>query len=263
VTSPQPPATSILMAVHDKLLAHYGPQSWWPTRTGSAWEIMLGAVLTQRTTWTNVEMSLSNMLSAWGKESLIEPEIVRHASDEEMAAVLRPTGFYASKFRTLKNLAGYMAGKGGLGGFAGSRQSTEEIRNELLALWGIGPETADAILLYALGRATFIGDAYALRLASRWGLIRPTARYEEVRALFMHNLPHEATLFNEYHALIVTHAKAICRSRPECDICPLNSPLRISWGAILEAEWRCPRMNIAARAPGNLAGSTECILLLL
>ncbi len=252
MTAPRPPAGSLLMAVHDLLLARYGPQSWWPTRTGSAWEIMVGAVLTQRTTWTNVELSLSNMLAAWGRESLIEPEIVRNASDEELAAVLRPTGFYASKFRTLKNLAGYIAGKGGPGGFAGSRQSTDEIRNELLDLWGIGPETADAILLYALGRATFIGDAYALRLASRWGLIRPTAGYEETRALFMNNLPHEAALFNEYHALIVTHAKTICRSRPECEICPLNTPLRVSWGGSLEAEWRCPKINITTRLSGNL-----------
>ncbi len=252
VTAPQPPPGSILMAAHDALLAHYGPQSWWPTRTGSAWEIMLGAVLTQRTTWTNVELSLNNMLAAWGIESLAEPEIVRNTSDQEMAVVLRPTGFYASKFRTLKTLAGYISGKGGLGGFAGSQQSTEEARNELLHLWGIGPETADAILLYALGRATFIGDAYAHRLASRWGLIRPKAGYEETRALFMNNLPHEAALFNEYHALIVTHARTLCRTRPECEICPLNSPSRVSWSGNREAEWRCPRMNIPTRSPGDL-----------
>jgi endonuclease-3 related protein len=253
VTASLPPVGSLLMAIHDALSAHYGPQSWWPTRTGSAWEIMVGAVLTQRTTWTNVELSLGNMLAAWGRESLIEPKIVRHASDEELAAVLRPTGFHTSKIRTLKNLAEYIARKGGLGAFADSRQSTEELRNELLNLWGIGPETADAILLYALGRATFIGDAYALRLASRWGLIRPTAGYKETRELFMNNLPHETALFNEYHALIVTHAKTLCRSRPECEICPLNSPLKVSWGERLEAEWRCPKMNIAARSPGKLA----------
>src|SRR4051812_33890670 len=161
---------------------------------------MLGAVLTQRTTWTNVELSLRNMVKQWGTESLRDPMIVLGTSDEELAAVLRPTGFFASKIKTLKNLAGYAVKKGGIEAFVRSPESTEEIRQELLGLWGIGPETADAILLYALGRPSFVADAYALRLASRWGLVRPNAGYDEVRALFMNNLPRDAALFNEYHA---------------------------------------------------------------
>ena len=234
----------LIIGIHDALLVYYGAQSWWPSRSGSAWEIMLGAVLTQRTTWTNVELSLRNMIARWGLESLTNPGVVLEASDEELTQVLRPTGFFGSKIRTLKNLAGYVVGKGGVEMFVKSTESTGQIREELLALWGIGRETADAILLYALGRPTFIGDAYALRLASRWGLIRPNAGYDEVRALFMENLPHDPALFNEYHALIVQHGKSICRPRPLCDVCPLSNPVEMGETAERMYEWRCPKLGV-------------------
>jgi endonuclease III related protein len=233
---------ALISDIHDALLSYYGPQKWWPSRSGSAWEIMLGAVLTQRTTWTNVELSLANMVAEWGLEGLSDPRAVLEALDQELTAVLRPTGFFASKTRTLKGLAGYVVRKGGAEAFAQSTESTDAIRKELLDLWGIGPETADAILLYALGRPAFVADAYALRLAARWGFIRPTARYKEIRALFTENLPQDATLFNEYHALIVTHAKVLCRPNPLCEVCPLNRPLRI--GERRAIEWHCPRLHV-------------------
>jgi endonuclease-3 related protein len=236
---------SLLVAIHDALLAYYGPQSWWPTRTGSAWEIMLGAVLTQRTTWTNVELSLRNMVERWGTESLRDPRIVLETSDEELAAVLRPTGFFASKIKTLKNLAGYVVNEGGVEALVTSTESTEEMRKELLGLWGIGPETADAILLYALGRPSFVADAYALRLASRWGLVRPNAGYDEVRALFMDNLPRDSALFNGYHALIVQHGKNRCRPKPLCHVCPLSSPISVDETSERRYEWHCSRLGVA------------------
>jgi endonuclease-3 related protein len=231
---------SLLMAIYDALHEYYGPQSWWPSRSGSAWEVMLGAVLTQRTTWKNVELSMLNMVARWGAGSLSDPRVVLEASDGEMAEVLRPTGFFASKPRTLRNLAGYVTGNGGVDAFAKSVKSMEQIRRELLGLWGIGLETADAILLYALGRPSFVADAYALRLVSRWGLVRPNAGYEELRALFMDNLPHDAALFNEFHALIVRHGKEICRPRPLCEICPLNRPIPV--GGI--GTWQCPKVSV-------------------
>src|SRR5262249_34453714 len=112
-------------------------------------------------------------------------------------------------------------------------------RKRLLNVWGVGPETADAILLYALGRPVFVADAYALRLASRCGLIEPGAGYYEVKALFVDNLPGDAALFNEYHALIVAHAKNLCRPRPLCERCPLARPLPLDEGQ----SWRCPRLH--------------------
>jgi endonuclease-3 related protein len=241
-----PALDRLLRAIFEALSEQYGPQNWWPSATGSSWEIMVGAVLTQRTSWTNVELSLANMIATWGPESLTDPRAILEASDEELSRVLRPTGFHTSKPRALKNLARDVLSKGGPDKLASSPDSTEQIRSELLGLWGIGPETADAILLYAHGRPAFIADAYALRLASRWGLIGPMARYEETRALFTDNLPHDARVFNEYHALIVTHAKQICRVRPLCEVCPLNSPLRASGIKGSTSGWRCPKLGVTS-----------------
>jgi endonuclease-3 related protein len=233
---------AVLIAIRDALHGEYGAQAWWPSTTGSIWEIMLGAVLTQRTTWTNVEKSLRRMVDAWGESSLREPQIVLNASEEVLAQVLRPTGFFASKPRTLKALARYVVRRGGLEVLLESNESTETLREELLGIWGIGPETADAILLYGLGRASFVADAYALRLGVRWGLLRRQASYDQIRELFTTNLPRDAALYNEYHALIVRHGKKICRPRPLCEVCPLNMP--ITAGAA--AMWSCPKVGVTA-----------------
>jgi endonuclease-3 related protein len=235
-------ASALLMAIMGALREEYGNQAWWPSRTGSAWEIMLGAVLTQRTTWTNVEMSLRRMVDEWGESSLREPELVLSAPEDEMAQVLRPTGFFSSKPRTLRALAGYVVKKGGLEALLASGESTEALRQELLGLWGIGPETADAILLYGLGRTTFVADAYALRLGVRWGVLTQQTSYDDIRELFMVNLPRDAAIYNEYHALIVRHGKEICRPRPLCEVCPLNRPVPVG-GA---ETWTCPKVGVNA-----------------
>lgn len=235
----------LLIRIYDVLLEQYGPQRWWPSITGSLWEIMLGAVLTQRTTWTNVELSLGNMTAAWGPNSLADPNVVLNASDEAIASIHRPTGFYASKPRTLRGLAGYVATKGGIESLVNSQETTDVLRSEMLSLWGIGPETADAILLYALGRPVFVADAYALRLTARWGLLPPTAGYNDIQSLFMDNLPHDAALFNEYHALLVAHGKNVCRPRARCEICPLNRPVQV--GSTGE-EWVCPKLYTSSRS---------------
>jgi endonuclease III related protein len=238
----------ILRAVYGELLACYGPQNWWPTRTGSPWEIMLGAVLTQRTSWANVELSLENVFALWGEAGLTDPQVVLDAPYDALIEATRPAGFHTSKPQRLKNLARYVLELGGPRLFVNSSQPTAMIRRELLALQGIGPETADAILLYALHRPVFVADAYALRLAARWGLLPLNASYDVVQALFMDNLPHDALPFNEYHALIVAHAKATCRSRPYCERCPFGGPMLVDrvqvGGRAGNERWQCPRRDI-------------------
>jgi endonuclease-3 related protein len=230
----------LLMSIHDVLLTYYGPQSWWPTRTGSAWEIMLGAVLTQHTAWTNVELALDNIQAVWGEEGLRRPEVLLDAPLEALAAAVRAAGFYTQKPRRLQTLARFVAEKGGLEALEASAEETAVLRGELLGLKGIGPETADAILLYALNRPVFVADAYASRLCARWGLLEPKAGYYAVQKLFMDNLPHDAVLFNEYHALIVSHAKALCRPKPLCEACPLNLPVPV--GVEGMESWVCPKL---------------------
>lgn len=230
----------MLLAIYDALSSHYGPQHWWPTRSGSAWEIMLGAVLTQRTTWRNVDIALDNIERAWGERGLSDPQAILSASEEELVKLTRPTGHYKSKPRKLQALARFVLEHGGVQALIESPESTETLRARLLGIWGIGPETADAILLYALNRPMFVADAYALRLASRWGLLKPTAIYKEIQRLFMENLPHDVALFNEYHALIVTHGKELCRPYPLCEACPLNRILPLDVTPTEVNNWRCP-----------------------
>ena len=201
---------------------------------------MIGAVLTQRTSWTNVERALDNISEAWGTEGLSRPEVILEASNDTLQQVLHPTGHYLSKPRKLRELARSVIEIGGVESLQSCTISTEELRSWLLSLWGIGPETADAILLYALNRPIFVADAYALRLSSRWGFLLPDASYAEIQRLFTnHLLPHDATLYNEYHALIVAHGKALCKPRPLCEACPLNHPVPLS---VQQTDtWRCPR----------------------
>ena len=229
-----------LLAIYETLSSHYGPQHWWPTRSGSPWEIMLGAVLTQRTSWRNVDLALSNIESAWGPEGLSDPRVVLNSSQEALVEVTRPAGHFNSKPRKLQALARFVSDYGGLQSLVDSQEATDLLRERLLSIWGIGPETADAILLYALNRPMFVADAYALRLANRWGMLLPNARYEEIQRLFMENLPHDTALFNEYHALIVAHGKELCRPRPLCSLCPLNRSLDLSVLLTDAGNWRCP-----------------------
>ncbi len=240
----------VLLRIYEELLTYYGPRNWWPSRSGSPWEIMLGAVLVQRTSWANVERSLDNIETAWGQAGLARPEQIVAANDEELVKLIRPSGHYNSKPRKLKNLASFVVNAGGLDRFVASQAITSTLRSELLSLWGIGPETADAILLYALGRPIFVADAYALRLAARWGLLPTNATYDEIQALFMNNLPQDADLFGEYHALIVEHGKQTCRPRPRCKVCPLNRPLLVRVHLERGVEWQCPKNNVAQEVRG-------------
>ena len=251
-TARQAHDSALLLAIYRTLLAHYGAQGWWPTVTGSRWEVMLGAVLVQRTTWGNAARALANLRSALGLEGLSDPAALLGLPDDRLAEVLRPAGHFNRKPRTLKLLAGLVLELGGVEALALSNEPAARLRVKLLGTWGIGPETSDAILLYALGRPVFVADAYTLRLGTRWGLLAPNATYDEVQRTFRDNLPVEAALFNEYHALIVEHGKQICRPVPLCDLCPLSKPVALNTGE-QGAAWRCPRKYVVR--DGRAAGA--------
>ena len=205
-----------LAAIYRCLLERYGPRHWWPAET--PFEVCVGAILTQNTNWGNVEKAIANLK----RESLLTPGAIRDTAEGELARIIRPAGFFNLKSRRLKEFVAFLCARhrGSLESmFAGEWRL---LREELLRVRGIGPETCDSILLYAGGKPTFVVDAYTRRLFSHLGLIPPEAPYEVVRAFFMDHLPHDASLFNEYHALIVEHAKSYCRKSPRCTGCPLE-----------------------------------------
>jgi len=183
-------------------------------------------VLTQNTAWSNVEKAIVNLR----KKKLLSPQKMKKVSSGTLRALIRPSGFYNEKTKKLKALVSYlMESCGGNLGKLGSSE-TAFLRKELLAIKGIGPETADSILLYAFGRSVFVIDAYTKRIFERHKLVREDDTYEEMQEFFMKNLPRKAKLFNEYHALIVELGKDYCKkSKPRCRICPLGvvKPLKV------------------------------------
>lgn len=216
---PGPPKARLLMEVFRRLLERFGPQHWWPG--DSPLEVMVGAVLTQNTAWPNVEKAIGKLK----EDGLLSLSGLLSIPEEALAGLIRPCGYFKVKARRLKNLltVGAQRGRGDLKEFLSL--PTEELRETLLAVSGIGPETADSILLYAAGRPVFVVDAYTRRVLSRHGWIRPKASYEEIQALFMERLPRDPSLYNEYHALFVALGKAHCRPSPSCQDCPLEDLL--------------------------------------
>jgi len=206
-----------LHQVYTALYRAYGPQHWWPGDT--PFEVMVGAVLTQNTAWSNVEKAIDNLKA----HDALDPAVITHTPAATLAAWLRPSGYFNIKARRLKNFCAWYLATGGL---APLRQlDTPTLRRALLGVNGIGPETADDILLYAFARPVFVIDAYTRRLFSRLQLVTGEESYEELRHYFEQGLgrsPDKATLFNEYHALIVVHAKQVCRVRPSCAACCLR-----------------------------------------
>jgi endonuclease-3 related protein len=199
--------------VYAALLRRYGPQHWWPADT--PFEVMVGAVLTQNTAWINVERAIANLKA----RDALTPEAILALPDAQLAQLIRPSGYFNVKARRLKDYCHFYLDAGGLDAL--KRQSTQRLRARLLAVRGIGPETCDDILLYAFARPVFVVDAYTRRLFTRLGLLGGDEDYEAIRARFEHALGHDAPLYNEYHALIVRHAKDICRTKPQCDECCL------------------------------------------
>lgn len=193
----------------------YGPQHWWPAN--SPCEVIVGAILTQSTNWQNVERAIENLK----QHNALAPERLYKLSEEKLAELIRPAGYFRQKAKKLKAFIGHLYAQhdGDLREMLS--QPANKLRTELLSIWGIGPETADSILLYAAQKPVFVVDAYTRRVFSRLGVVEPTISYEELQEFFTQRLPRSVKLFNEYHALIVRHGKEVCRPKPRCGYCVL------------------------------------------
>ena len=205
-----------LIRFYEALLARFGPQGWWPGESG--FEVMVGAVLTQNTNWANVEKAIANLK----KENLLDPAALNDISREKLAQLIRPAGYFNVKTKRLKNLIGWFCREyqGSLEALAQSDIS--RLREELLSVNGIGLETADSIILYALGKPTFVVDTYTYRVLVRHGCIDMESDYEQIKEYCEGHLLEEVTLYNEFHALIVRVGKEYCRPKPRCADCPLE-----------------------------------------
>jgi len=205
-----------LKEIYDLLLKRFGPQDWWPGDT--PFEVIVGAILTQNTNWTNVEKAIINIKNA----DSLSPEKLHHIDITKLAALIRPAGYFNIKAKRLKNFLEWFFENydGELVNLEKVR--TSELREQLLSVKGIGPETADSILLYALNRPVFVVDAYTARVCARHQLISEDADYHQIQETFESNLPSDIQLFNEYHALLVRTGKDYCKPTPKCEECPLN-----------------------------------------
>jgi endonuclease III related protein len=206
-----------LLDLYRRLLDRFGPQGWWPG--DSPFEVALGAILTQNTNWQNV----SRVMAALKAEGELDPVALTEMPEAELANRFRPAGYYNLKARRVKNFLDFLASR-----FANSLdhmaiEDLEPLRAELLGIHGIGPETADSILLYALHKPTFVVDAYTFRILSRHDLVTEPCSYEELRQLFMERLPVQVPLYQEFHALLVRLGKKFCRPQPRCAGCPLEN----------------------------------------
>ena len=213
---PQP----ILRDYYDALYATYGPQHWWPGRT--AFEKIVGAILTQNTSWSNVEPCIENLR----RERLLTPRAIESVRVSRLASLIRSSGYFRQKAKKLKLFVHFLRSE-----YEGSlermfRAPTEVLRQQLLGVYGIGPETADSILLYAAEHPVFVVDAYTRRILERHGLVAPRHGYEDIRRLFETSLAADVALYNEFHALIVQTGKHYCRPRdPRCSECALKALL--------------------------------------
>ena len=204
-----------LTDVYERLLAHFGPQHWWPA--DSPLEGMIGAMLTQNTSWKNVERAIDNLREA----GLLEADALYALELEELAEVIRPAGYYRLKAGRLHNLIQFLIER-----YEGSVETIstsdpDALREEFLSIKGIGPETADSILLYALDVPTFVVDTYTHRITARHGWIDFETNYHGLKEFFESNLPVDTEMFNEYHALLVRVGNQYCRRKPKCEQCPL------------------------------------------
>ncbi|MBI5142991.1 MAG: endonuclease III domain-containing protein [Nitrospirae bacterium] len=211
------PLPPLLAAIYARLFARFGPQHWWPGET--PFEVSIGAILTQNTNWRNVERAIANMKQA----GIMSADGILEADESELAELIRPSGYFRQKAARLKIFCRFLEDN-----FGGEIERMADcdihaLRKKLLSVNGIGPETADSIILYAAQKPVFVIDAYTIRVLSRHGIIEAKAGYHHVQELFHANLAPDAQLFNEYHALIVRLCKEHCTKKPVCDGCPLQS----------------------------------------
>ena len=230
------PKKASLKNIYNTLLKEYGTQRWWPTtprgkekpvynsgpkNEQQIFEVMVGAILTQNTAWQNVEQAIVNI----NREKIMNPEKLNNLSKCFIAKTIRPSGYFNMKAQKLKNLAVFIVNNPIK---IIKKLPANKLREKLLEVNGIGPETADSIILYAFNKPTFVIDAYTKRIFSRLGLCHESVSYDELQKLFTDKLPCEAELFNEYHALIVKHAKESCRKTPLCSECCIKEKCSFS-----------------------------------
>ncbi|MBI4246159.1 MAG: endonuclease III domain-containing protein [Candidatus Rokubacteria bacterium] len=217
---PADPVKARLLRLHVALLERFGPQHWWPGR--SAYEVAVGAVLTQHTAWTNAARAIGVLRA----RRLLRAERVAALTEPELARLVRSAGTYRVKARRLRAFTRWLLARFGGQWVRVRRAPLAPLRRALLGVPGLGPETVDAILLYAAGRPVFVADAYVRRVLARHRLLGRRAGYAETRAFVEAHLPSDPALFNELHALIVAVGKSHCRTNPRCADCPLSFDLR-------------------------------------
>ncbi|MFN2268336.1 MAG: endonuclease III domain-containing protein [Desulfonatronovibrio sp.] len=206
-----------LLNFYQTMSSKMGPSNWWPGE--SPFEISVGAILTQNTNWKNVEQAILNLKS----KDLLNPEKMFFMNDEQLAQLIRPAGYFRIKTARLKNFLLFLYNECGFNFSVLEKMDLKQLRSKLLEVKGIGPETADSILLYALNRPSFVVDAYTQRILNRHSIIHEDADYNEIQELFTSCLPEDVLLFNEYHALLVRVGKSWCRKKaPLCSECPLE-----------------------------------------
>lgn len=211
---------SLLLGMYSAMLETLGPRDWWPAET--PFEVVVGAILTQNTSWKNVEKAIANLR----EEAMLTPEAIHACPENKLAELIRPAGYFNVKTRRLKNMMEFIRAESDFHLEALKGQDLHELRSKVLSVNGIGPETADAILLYALEYPTFVVDAYTFRMMSRHGLTWENMDYHDLQALFMDALPDDVALYKEYHALIVHTGKDWCKKKYGlCESCPLNTYL--------------------------------------
>jgi endonuclease-3 related protein len=205
-----------LMVIYERLLEHFGEQGWWPAET--EFEVIVGAILTQASSWTNVERVIKDLRA----EGILSQESILNVDEDRLQRVIRSVGYYNAKAKKLKTFVGFLYDN-----YGGSLErlfdkDTEKLRTELLAVWGIGEETADSIVLYAANKPSFVIDAYTKRIMGRLGFAREDTTYYDLKKFFELRIPREVGIYKEFHALLVELGKNYCRTKPLCDKCPLN-----------------------------------------
>jgi endonuclease-3 related protein len=207
-----------LNSLYSKLFSYFGPQYWWPAKT--SFEVVVGAILTQNTNWLNVEKAIKNLKD----KKLLTPGKLHRLAQKKLSPFIKPTGYYNIKAKRLKEFLNFLFHSYQGSMIKLSLADTQILRQQLLKVNGIGPETADSILLYALNKPVFVIDAYTKRILLRHRFIKEDFGYEEIQNLFMKSLKKDIKLFNEYHALLVKLGKEYClKNKPKCNICPFGN----------------------------------------
>ncbi|MFC1932487.1 endonuclease III domain-containing protein [Chloroflexota bacterium] len=223
-------ASQVLQKIYHQLIDHHGSQHWWPAE--EPFEVMVGAILTQATAWLNVEKAIANLKAA----KALSPQALRRLSLSELATLIHPCGYYNAKAKKLKFLSHWLEEYCSDNLDKLFANDIDRLRQQLLSVWGVGQETADSIILYAANKPIFVIDAYTRRIINRIGLTPDGNSYTAYQAFFMDNLPIDARLFNEYHALLVCLGKNVCRNHPLCRQCCLQNICQFSATALLAAN---------------------------